>query len=260
LPINGRDHQGCTALIHAAGNGEHALLDELITHGADIGASARSGSTALAAALMRGHIDIVGRLLEQGARVDQRFANDATGLIVAAACGSLSGIDTLIVAGADLHAVDGAGNSALHAAAGHAFGSADGMRSRSLLMNLISAGADIDAVNGEGLTPLHVACGAATVARANGIGIEAALDVLLSRTHRVGDIDARGCSPLHYAAAHGQLGAVRRLLSRGADPTRRDHGGWRAEDYAQRYGYTEVAQALRPDEPSMPAALPLRPG
>lgn len=260
LPIDSRDHQGCTALIHAAGSGDRALLDELITRGADIAAAATSGSTALAAALMRGHIDIVERLLEQGAKVDQRFANEATGLIVAAACGSLSGIDTLIVAGADLHAVDAAGNTALHAAAGHAFGSADGVVARALLLNLISAGADIDAVNGAGLTPLHVACGAAAATRANSVGIDAALDVLLSRTHRVGDIDGGGCAPLHYAAAHGQLGAVRRLLARGGDPMRRDHGGWRAEDYAQRYGYTEVAQALRPSEPPLSAALPLRPG
>ncbi len=260
LPVDGRDHQGCTALIHAAGGGDQALLDELISQGADVGAAARSGSTALAAALMRGHIDIVERLLERGAYVDQRFANDATALIVAAACGSLSGIDTLIVAGADRHAVDGAGNTALHAAAGHAFGSGDGVLARSLLLNLLGSGADIDVVNGAGLTPLHVACGAAAATRANGVGIDAALDVLLSRTHRVSDIDARGCAPLHYAAAHGQLGAVRRLLARGADPTRRDHGGWRAEDYAQRYGYTEVAQALRPAEPPLSAALPLRPG
>jgi ankyrin repeat protein len=161
------------------------------------------------------------------------------------------------VAGADIAAHDAAGNTSLHAAAGYAFGSADAMLARTLLLNLITAGADVESVNGAGLTPLHVACGAAAATRANSAGIDAALDILLSRTQGVTAIDGGGCTPLHYAAAHGQLGAVRRLLARGAEPARRDHGGWRAEDYAHRYGYTEVAQTLRP--PSLSASLPLRP-
>jgi ankyrin repeat protein len=257
LDVNGRDVQGCTALIRAAGNGHRALLDELIGLGADVGARSQSGATAMVAALMRGHVDIVEALLAHGTPVDQRFANDATGLMIAAACGSTKAIDALLVAGADIAAHDAAGNTPLHAAAGYAFGSADAMLARTLLLNLITAGADVESVNGAGLTPLHVACGAAAATRANSAGIDAALDILLSRTQGVTAIDGGGCTPLHYAAAHGQLGAVRRLLARGAEPARRDHGGWRAEDYAHRYGYTEVAQTLRPA--SLSASLPLRP-
>jgi ankyrin repeat protein len=258
LPINGRDSHGCTALIRAAGAGHTDVLEALLGQGADVAARTAGGMTALAAAAVAGHDGLVRRLLEHGVAVDQRCGNDATALVIAAACGALASVDHLLKAGARLDAVDGAGNTALHAAAGFAFGSADAGASRNLLLRLLGAGAEVDAVNAAGLTPLHVACGAAAVARANSAGIGAAFDVLLSRSQALALPDSHGCAPLHYAAAHGQLDAVRRLLARGVDPLRRDHGGWRPEDYANRYGWVEVAQALRMG-PAAAAPLPQRP-
>lgn len=258
LSLEGRDRQGCTALIRAAGGGHDTVLDALLNQRADVAARAHSGTTALAAALLSGHYAVIDRLIAHGAAVDQRLANDATALIVAAACGRHAGVDLLLDAGADIAARDASGNSALHAAAGFAFGCADGDVVRQLFLRLIAAGSDVVAVNGTGLQPIHIVCGAASAVRANSTGIDAALDILLSRIGAVTAMDERGCTALHYAAAHGQLVAVRRLLARGAEPGRRDHGGWTAENYAAHYGYTEVVQALRP--PSLTAALPLRPG
>jgi ankyrin repeat protein len=254
LPINGRDAQGCTALVRAAGAGHAEVLEALLGQGADVGARTAGGMTALAAAAVAGHDGLVRRLLEHGVAVDQRCGNDASALVIAAACGALASVDHLLKAGARLDACDSAGNTALHAAAGFAFGSAEAGASRSLLLRLLSAGAEVDAVNAAGLTALHVACGAAAVTRANSAGMGAALDVLLSRSQALAMPDSHGCAPLHYAAAHGQLEAVRRLLARGGDPLRRDHGGWRPEDYANRYGWVEVAQALRmgPTAPPLP--------
>jgi ankyrin repeat protein len=254
LPINGRDAHGCTALIRAAGAGHAEVLEVLLGQGADAAARTTGGMTALAAAAVAGHDVLAERLLAHGVVVDQRCGNDATVLLIAAACGALASVDHLLKAGARLDAVDGAGNTALHAAAGFAFGHADAGASRTLLLRLLTAGAEVDAVNTAGLTALHIACGAAAVARAQSAGIGAALDVLLSRSQALTMTDSHGCAPLHYAAAHGQLDAVRRLLARGADPLRRDHGGWRPEDYANRYGWVEVAQALRigPGAPPLP--------
>lgn len=260
LDTAARDRQGCTALIRAAGGGHRPVLGELLVHGAAVDACTPSGVTALSAALVAGHMAIVETLLEHGAAVEQRLANDTTALMVAAACGNREGVTRLLAAGADVTARDAAGNRALHAAAGHAFGAADGDAARAMLLALVSAGSEVDAVNDAGLTALHVACGAAAVSAAHADGIDAGLDVLLSRSRAVNLPDRHGCTPLHYAAAHGQAGAVRRLLGNGAQRDLRDSGGWRAEDYAVQSGYTDVAQALRmPVAPAASPSLPLRP-
>lgn len=196
-------------------------------------------------------------LLEQGADIEQPLANDTTALMVAAACGNHDGVSRLLAAGADVHRRDGVGNRALHAAAGHAFGAADGDVVRAIMLALLAAGAEVDAGNEAGLTALHIACGAAAVSAPDAAGIDAALDVLLSRSRAVNEADRHGCTPLHYAAAQGQPGAVRRLLGSGGGRDLRDRGGWRAEDYAVQSGYTDVAQLLR--SPAAMPSLPLRP-
>lgn len=257
LGTDSRDRQGCTALIRAAGGGHQAVLAELLAHQADVDTRTPSGVTALSAAIMAGHGTIVDTLLAQGAGIEQRLANDATALMVAAACGNRDGLSRLLAARADVAACDGVGNRALHAVAGHAFGAADGEAVRAMLLALLTAGAEVDAGNEAGLTALHIACGAAAVSAPNAVGIDAALDVLLSRSKAVNDLDRHGCTPLHYAAVQGQLSAVRRLLGSGAQRGQRDRGGWRAEDYAVQSGYTDVAQLLR-SETAMPS-LPLRP-
>lgn len=257
LGADSRDRQGCTALIRAAGGGHQVVLAELLAHEADIGARTPSGVTALSAAIMAGHGAIVDTLLARGVIIEQRLANDTTALMVAAACGNRDAVVRLLAATADVAARDGVGNRAVHAAAGHAFGAGDGEVVRAMLLALLAAGAEIDAGNEAGLTALHIACGAAAVSAPNAAGIDAALDVLLSRSRAVNGVDRHGCTPLHYAAAQGQLGAVRRLLGSGAQRDLRDRGGWRAEDYAVQSGYTDVAQLLR-SETAMPS-LPLRP-
>lgn len=257
LDAASRDQQGCTAVIRAAGGGHRHVLDELLMHGVDVDARTPSGVTAVSAALMAGHTHIVDALVSHGADIERRLANDTTALMVAAACGSREGLARLIAAGAQVDACDAAGNRALHAAAGHAFGAADGDAVRAMLLKLLDGGAAVDATNGAGLTPLHIACGAAAVSAPAAAGIDAALDVLLSRTRAINEVDRHGCAPLHYAAAHGQLVAVRRLLGSGANREARDRGGWRAEDYAVQSGFTDVAQLLR--GPAATPSLPLRP-
>lgn len=245
LPVDGRDRQGSTALIRAAGGGHRPVAMLLLDRGAAIDARAVTGMTALGAAVVAGQAELVQLLVERGSGVEQRLARDTTAMLVAAACGHLEELDLLLKAEADLTAVDSAGNTALHAAAGYAFGSHDSERVRKLLRNLLGAGVPVDARNGEGMTALHVACGAGAVAPPAASGIQAALDILLARSDLVTLADSAGRTPLHYAAAQGQLEAVRRLVARGAVAAQADTGGWRAEHYAMHHGYTDVAQALR---------------
>lgn len=258
LPIQARDHSGGTALLQAAGHGHQDVVRLLLARGAQVDAAADSGNTPLVAAILGDHPDIVALLLAHGAVAERRLAHGATALLVAAACGALAACQQLLAAGADIASADDAGNRALHAAASHALGSADGDRVRQLLRTLLAAGADIDARNRQGLTALHVACGAAATSRPDERGIDAALDILLARAGAVQALDEAGRSALHYAAAHGQLQATRRLVARGADVALADSQGWSPVDLAGHYGHTEVLQLLRTS--SAPPNLLLRPG
>lgn len=261
VPLEGRDRQGCSALIRAAGGGHLEVVEALLGQGADPAARSHSGMTPLSAAVVAGHDAVVARLIEAGAAVEQRLAGDATALVVAAACGAVGSVRALLAAGASVIARDGNGNAPLHAAAGFAFGSRDAGRVRALLLDLLAAGATVDASNHAGLTALHVACGGAAAQPPDSVGVEAALDVLLSRSSAHAMVDRKGCLPLHYAAANGLSGSVRRLVARGADPGQRDHGGWSALDYAARYGHGSVVDDLQRSSasPAAAPAVPLRP-
>lgn len=62
------------------------------------------------------------------------------------------------------------------------------------------------------------------------------------------DLDAReviyGWTPLILASARGDLAIVELLLQAGADPTTRDHIGWRAKDHAAFRGWLSMAKKL----------------
>lgn len=85
--------------------------------------------------------------------------------------------------------------------------------------------------------------------------------MLLSRSSAHAMADRKGCLPLHYAAANGLAGSVRRLVARGADASQRDHGGWSALDYAARYGHGDLLGDLQQAAGVRAAApaVPLRP-
>jgi ankyrin repeat protein len=60
----------------------------------------------------------------------------------------------------------------------------------------------------------------------------------------IDDDASHGNSPLHYAAAAGELAAVRLLLARGADPTVENGEGKRPQDLASAAKYDDIAEEL----------------
>jgi ankyrin repeat protein len=116
---------------------------------------------------------------------------------------------TLLLLGANVHAQDWRGDTALH----HAIRSAP--RRLDIINRLLEAGALVTAQNLAGQTPLHCAM------------YEHALVDLLMGAAIINKIinkkdfhlkDARGCTPLHAAAYNGSMFMTTSLIANGADP------------------------------------------
>jgi ankyrin repeat protein len=108
---------------------------------------------------------------------------------------------------------------------------------------LISKGARVDIQNNEGMTALAIA------AR---IGWAEGAQMLLDRRASVDLANSRGETPLIIAVQNRDMATVRLLLSKGADPKRRDRGaGYSALEYAKRD--SRAAAILKALEASAPA-------
>ena len=64
--------------------------------------------------------------------------------------------------------------------------------------------------------------------------------MLLERGAMIDNRDVLGRTPLHCAASYGQIGVVRLLLERGADPHVRDEDGNTPSELGSQGGYHEI--------------------
>ena len=246
-PVDGRDTDGCTALLRAAGGGYAAVLECLLAHGADPGISADSGATALSAAVSAGNDALVTRLIAGGAAVDQRIVNGITPLMLAAALGRESIVGALLLRGASPDDRDAHAATALHAAVQFAWASENAEPALGIIGRLLDAGTEIDARDQDGATPLLLLLGGRIEAGqpAWNPGLPALVQALLARGADVDAQDRRGVSPLHAAAMHGLLEITETLLAKGADLGRRDLLARDARDVAILLGYVDLAARLK---------------
>jgi ankyrin repeat protein len=246
LPVNTQDRQGATALLHACGMGHRDVAARLLDAGADTSLTAANGMTPLAAAVAARRDALVALLLEHGVAVDQRLPGEATALMVAAAMGYPEIAEQLLDGGADIHAVDTRGHSALHAAAQFGFEHNDSLRARRLFDLLLKRGADVNRADKEGMSPLQLLLGAhlrpGSPCDATHIG--ALVPVLLDAGARIEHADQRGVTALHACAMHALLPPARVLLARGADRTAADAFGRTAADVARQLGLIDIAHEL----------------
>lgn len=246
FPVDARDAQGATALLHACGAGHRDVAMTLMDAGADMAASAQNGMTPLAAAVAARRELLVALLLEHGAAVDQRLPGDATSLMIAAVQGYPEIAEQLLEAGADPNAVDARGHSALHAASQFGFEQNDSLRARRLFDALLKRKADLNLADGEGKTPLLLLLGAhlrpGSPCDATHIG--ALLPVLLDAGAQIEHADQRGVTALHACAMHALLPPARVLLTRGADRNAADNFGRTAADVARHLGFIDIAHEL----------------
>ena len=122
--------EGVTPFLLAAIAADVPLMRLLLAHGADTGVTTATGSTALMAAA--------------GAAT---YAGQGAG----SEADALEAVGLLLDAGADVHAADEAGNTALHGAANRG--------ANSVVELLLAHGARLDAANGRGWLPVTIAQG-----------------------------------------------------------------------------------------------------
>ena len=190
---NARDDDGRTPLMVAAAFNSRAVADVLLGHDADPLARDRvDGNSALDFAAMAGNADIMKILLSAGAPVDGRATrNGETPLHYAAFYGRRQAIAILVESGAEVDVADHSGVRPLQYARARLQGLAVEL--------LLRLGARVDG--------LHDAVNAGDVARVRQLIAEGA------------DVNAHDLSgtPLHRAAATGQVFVASLLLDAGAD-------------------------------------------
>ena len=83
--VNAKEYSiGLTALIIAALEGHHAVVQVLLTKGAEVNAKDMSGTTPLIAATKNGHAAVVQALLAKGPNVNMKDFSGKTALMHAA--------------------------------------------------------------------------------------------------------------------------------------------------------------------------------
>jgi ankyrin repeat protein len=95
---------GVTPLSLACQNGNAAIVELLLEHGADPNTTLRGGETVLMTAARTGKPGAVSALLKRGAEVNAKERRGQTALMWAAADGQAEVVELLIKAGADIHA------------------------------------------------------------------------------------------------------------------------------------------------------------
>jgi uncharacterized protein len=131
----------------------------LLTHGADLSLKDKEGKAAAVYALGRyGSVEVLRFLLDKGMSVEARYKG-LTCLMWAAKQINLEAVKLLLERGANIHATDRLGNTALHHAVMWEGVSTYRDKVRPILETLVEKGANLQARNKEGEKPFQLAPG-----------------------------------------------------------------------------------------------------
>ncbi|MGC3960253.1 MAG: ankyrin repeat domain-containing protein [Verrucomicrobiota bacterium] len=238
---------GETALHVAAANGSTNVAALLIAAGADVNAAGAEdqtgGATPLHLAVTGGHRDMVKLLLEKGANPNIAAVVGSPGrtpLIQAAYGKDAELIALLLKAKADPNAMDAQGNFALL--------NAVLARNAETTRVLLTGGADPDMLNPNRYPLLMLAVTDA----AN----KEVAQALIEAKANVNALDPNGRTPLHWAAAGNRTELVELLVKAGADVNLRDGNGKTALDLTKSGRSTYPSGTLSFSAPTGPGMAP----
>ncbi len=239
--VNAKNTFDVTALLWCAN--DLAKVRLLVEKGANVNAQSKQGRTPLiVAAAHDGNSQTVKFLLDKGADVSASDSAKNTALSDAADANDTESVRLLVAKGADINAKNGFGDTALMNAAAN--GNVEVMKL------LLAKGADVSLVDSnEGVRVKNgpIALGGFTALHyAAPTGGAAAVKLLLDAGAKVNVQDVRGMTPLILAIGTDRpdVDVIRLLLAKGADKNIKSKDGESAVDWAKKFNYPPVLDAL----------------
>lgn len=209
-----RDESEKLPLHWAAGNGHKAMVELLLSNGADVNARMQGGpgwggkgETPLYLAADKGFRTVCETLLARGADPNLGDSSGTPPIFSAVWRGDEAMLRLLLAKGAKVNPEPGKkGYTPLHNAT-----------TTNIARILIEAGAAVDALNNDNQSPLHASAGA---------GNREVVEVLLAAGANPNLKDKDGKTPLHLAAANWRASVIAPLIAKGANPNERNtYGG-----------------------------------
>ncbi|XP_055644880.1 serine/threonine-protein phosphatase 6 regulatory ankyrin repeat subunit B isoform X8 [Toxorhynchites rutilus septentrionalis] len=249
--LNFTNEDGATALHYIcqvtkdevkSGNGDREIVKMLLEHGADVSLTTKStNDTCLHAVAVAGNNDVLSEVISHLSTADVQKAMNRqssvgwTPLLIACNRGHMDLVNTLLSNHARVDVFDNEGRSALHLAAEHGY--------LQVCDALITNKAFINSKSRVGRTALHLAA-------MNGY---TELVKFLIRDHNavVDILTLRKQTPLHLAAASGQMNVCKLLLELGANIDATDDVGQKPIHVAAQNNYSEVAKLFLQQHPNL---------
>ena len=227
INVNARDHDGVTALIHAAHYGHMEVVRYLIEASPNVNGQDKDAITALNLAALNGHMEIVKYLIEANVSVNGQVKDSHIALILAADNGHMEIVKYLIEANADINGQGKNGHTALISAAyrGHL----------EIVKFFIKADANVDEHTSNGFTAL--------IAAAQNGHMET-VKFLIEANANVNDQTHDGSTALSFAAHYGHMEIVKYLIEVNANVNRQEKNGVTALRRAAQNGHMDIVKYL----------------
>ncbi|HEV3345271.1 MAG TPA: ankyrin repeat domain-containing protein [Pirellulales bacterium] len=227
--VHAADFASCTPLYLAARGGHAGAVSELLNYGAKINARGPKGGTALVAATLSGSSETVETLLSRRAKVNVRSGDDGSPLEIACKTRRADLVRLLLRQGDFKPGAETSANAFAALLVWNVMSVPTEEQLLAVIEELAAAGADVNFVDKYGETPLSRAAGSKSpkLLRVVSRLFELGADVNAGRDRRM--------SALHKAVLYRNLDAAKILLEHGADVLAKNEDGETVLQFARKF-------------------------